>query len=127
MAKKKIGNGRSSKSQAPSTTDEISYLRYYVAQLVRVWTALRIIRGEKSRELILVFQDLCSDKLRNMLHELANKRNWTVGFSAAGTRVNASNFPYLRGPDEDFREKLGVLSGQLAFAGNALLGRMALK
>src|SRR5437773_6826427 len=71
--------------QAQPVPDEISYLRYYVVHLVRIWTALQIIRGTKSDELIRVFQDLCSDKLRNMLHELANKRTWTLGFSASGT------------------------------------------
>jgi hypothetical protein len=67
------------------TNDEMSSLRYYIAQLVRVWAALAIVRRQKSSELLLVFQDLCSDKLRNMLYELANKKNWTLGFSAAGT------------------------------------------
>jgi hypothetical protein len=67
------------------TPDDISYLRFYVAQLVRIWAALRIIRGKKAGELIHVFQDLCSDKLRNMLHELANKKSWTLAFSATGT------------------------------------------
>jgi hypothetical protein len=66
------------------TEDERSYLRYYVAQLVRIWTALSVIRRGKAPELVEVFRDLCSDKLRNMLHELAKKRRWTLGFAADG-------------------------------------------
>lgn len=42
-------------------------------------------------------------------------------------RVNALNFLYIRSTGEDFREKHGVLSSQLAFAGDALFGGMALK
>ena len=45
--------------------------------------------------------------------------------SQAHPRVNASNLLYLRGAGEDSREKVGVLSGHLAFAGNAPLGGMA--
>ena len=67
------------------SADEISYLRYYIAHLVRIWTALSILRKERSSELISVCKDLCSDKLRNMLYELAHKRPWTLGFLRAGT------------------------------------------
>jgi hypothetical protein len=65
-------------------TEELSYLRYYVAQLVRIWTALSMIRRDRSTELICVFRDLCSDKLRIMLHEFANKKSWTLGFDPDG-------------------------------------------
>jgi hypothetical protein len=65
--------------------DEHGYLRFYVAHLVRIWAALRLVRGDRSIELIRIFQDLCSDKLRIMLHELATKKKWTLGFSADGT------------------------------------------
>ena len=78
--------------QAQPVPDEISYLRYYVVHLVRIWTALQIIRGTKSDELIRVFQDLCSDKLRNMLHELANKRTWT---SYGLKKVAAKEWPQM--------------------------------
>src|SRR6266446_10575683 len=65
-------------------TNKPNQLRFYVAQLVRIWTALSLVRKDRSPELIRVFQDLCSDKLRIRLHELANKRSWTLGFEPNG-------------------------------------------
>jgi len=67
------------------TDDAKGYLRVYIAQLVEIWTALSIVRKKPSSKLISVFRDLCSDKTRNMLHELANKKDWTLGFSREGT------------------------------------------
>jgi hypothetical protein len=66
------------------TDEERSYLRVYVAQLVRIGTALSLIRKGKATELVSVFRDVCSDNLRNRLHELANKRKWTLGFARNG-------------------------------------------
>jgi hypothetical protein len=66
------------------TADELAYLRLYVAQPFRIWTALSLVRRDRSAELASVFQDLCSDKLRIMLHEVANKKSWTLGFSPDG-------------------------------------------
>ena len=63
------------------TEDERSYLRVYVAQLVRIWTALSLTRRGKANEPVSVCRDVCSDKLRIMLHELANKKSWTLGFA----------------------------------------------
>jgi hypothetical protein len=65
------------------TPDEITYLRWHIAHLVRVWTALAIIRRIKSNELIRALRDACSNNLRNWLYELAHKKNFTLGFSAS--------------------------------------------
>jgi hypothetical protein len=67
------------------TTDEITYLRVYIAQLIEFWTALSIIRRDRSGKLVAIFRDLCSDKIRNMLHELANKKKHTLGFGPEGS------------------------------------------
>jgi hypothetical protein len=45
-----------------------------------------MIRAGKAPELVDVFRDLCSDKLRIMLHELANKQKWTLGFAPDGNQ-----------------------------------------
>src|ERR1700730_7990308 len=45
-------------------TDDTTYLRWHVTQLVRVWTALSMIRQIHDNETIAVFQDACSDVLR---------------------------------------------------------------
>jgi hypothetical protein len=66
------------------TDEERSYLRFYVAQLVRIWTALSIIRKGKAPELLQVFRDLCSDKLRVMLYEFKDKKSWKLGFAPNG-------------------------------------------
>jgi len=66
------------------TDDERSYLRFYVAQLVRIWTALSVIRKGKATELVEVFRDLCSDKLRIMLYEFTEKKSWKLGFAPNG-------------------------------------------
>lgn len=63
------------------TDDQRSYLRFYVAQLVRIWTALSMIRNGKASELVQVFRDLCSDKLRIMLYEFTRKESWKLGFA----------------------------------------------
>jgi hypothetical protein len=78
------------------TDDERTYLRFYVAQLVRIWTALSLIRKGRASELVRMFRDLCSDKLRIMLHELANKKSWTLGFSSNGNPKYDRFFAKLR-------------------------------
>ncbi len=65
-------------------TDERNHLRFYVAQLVRIWTALSLIRKGEVIELVEVFRDLCSDKLRIMLYEFMDKKSWKLGFSPNG-------------------------------------------
>jgi hypothetical protein len=64
--------------------DERSHLRFYVAQLVRIWTALSMIRKGRAAEFVEVFRDLCSDKLRIMLYEFTHKKSWKLGFAPNG-------------------------------------------
>lgn len=78
------------------SVDELSSLRFFVAQLVRIWTALSLIRRDRSPELVRVFQDLCSDKLRIMLYEFANKKSWKLGFSPDGNPKYELLFARLR-------------------------------
>src|SRR5688572_4729204 len=75
--------------------DDVTYLRWHIVRLVRVWTALSIIRHKKNDELAAVFTDVCSDHLRNMLHELANKRPFTLGFTPEGTDEHKRLFQRL--------------------------------
>lgn len=76
--------------------DDRAWLRLYVAELVRIWTALSLIRKRDGGELLQVFKDLCSDKLRIMLHELADRRTWTCGFNPAGNAKYERRFAVLK-------------------------------
>jgi hypothetical protein len=78
------------------TDTQRGYLRVYVAELVRIWTALSLIRKGRVSELVSVFRDLCSDKMRIMLHELANKKKWTLGFAPDGNPKYERLFVRLR-------------------------------
>jgi hypothetical protein len=82
--------------------DELSYLRYYVTQLVRIWAGLSLIRNGKATELTELFRDLCSDKLRIMLHEFATKKSWTLGFAPDGNPRYDRLFERLRGANKWF-------------------------
>jgi hypothetical protein len=84
------------------TDSERGHLRVYVAELVRIWTSLSLIRKGKASELVSVFRDLCSDKLRIMLHELANKKSWTLGFAPGGNPKYERLFARLREANQWF-------------------------
>ncbi len=45
----------------------------------------------------------------------------------AAPRIRALNLLYFVGPSEGFREEIGVQSGRLAFAGDAVLAWMSLE
>lgn len=72
-----------------------AYLAYYITHLIRIWTALGIIRKAHGDEVTEVFKDLCSDKLRVMSYELASPKTWTVGFSEDGSDKHKRLFSTL--------------------------------
>ena len=87
--------------------DNVAYLRLHLVRLVRVWAALSVIRRNRSDELIRVFQDVCSDNLRTVLHELANKEDWTLGFTPEGTDQHKRLFQRLVDANKWFEGKRG--------------------
>ena len=70
---------------AASELDPISALRVHIVRLIRAWTAMSLVRRVRNHELCSALTDVCSDHLRNMLHELANKKTWTLGFAPDGS------------------------------------------
>lgn len=89
------------------TKDDTAWLRWHVMTLVRIWTALSVIRRIKGDELISVFQDTCSDKLRIMLHELAEKKR-SMGFDADGSDQHKRLYAGLEQANEWFTGKNGL-------------------
>lgn len=87
--------------------ENVSYLRWNITHLVRVWTALSMIRKVRGNETLYVFKDVCSDKLRNMLHELANKKKWTLGFTKDGLEKHQRLFKRLIDANKWFESKEG--------------------
>jgi hypothetical protein len=90
-----------------TTADNTAYLRWHVTHLVRVWTALSMIRRIHGNETIAVFQDVCSDKLRIMVHELAEKKR-SMGFDPDGTDKHQRLYAQLESANEWFTGKNGL-------------------
>lgn len=87
--------------------DDVAYLRWHVTHLVRIWTALGKIRRVRGNELIEVFKDLCSDKLRIMLHELAEKKR-SMGFDPDGSDKHKRLYKHLEIANEWFTSSNGL-------------------
>ena len=85
--------------------DDVAWLRWHITHLVRIWTVLGMFRGTQGNEACEVVKDVCSDKLRIMLHELANKKTWTVGFDADGTQKHKRRYAKLAVANEWFTGK----------------------
>jgi hypothetical protein len=105
-----MGSRKPSRPLPKLDDDDRAWLRLYVAELVRIWTALSLIRMHDGGELLQVFKDLCSDKLRIMLYELAGRRARTCGFNPAGNAKYARRFAVLKQANNWFagRKKNGL-------------------
>src|SRR5581483_8623932 len=89
------------------TTDDTAWLRWHITHLVRIWTALGRIRHIQGDELTAVFKDVCSDKLRIMLHELAEKKR-SMGFDPEGSDKHERLYAKLTVANEWFTGKNGL-------------------
>ena len=87
--------------------DEVAYLAVHITHLVRIWTALGMIRHVRNNQFIEVFKDVCSDKLRIMLHELAEKKR-SMGFDQDGSDKHKRFYKKLEIANEWFTSSNGL-------------------
>lgn len=92
---------------AQLSSDDVAYLRFHVTHLVRIWTALGEIRRNRGNELTEVFKDVCSDKLRIMLHEFAEKKR-SMGFDPGGSNKHKRLYEKLKIANEWFTSSNGL-------------------
>jgi hypothetical protein len=88
------------------TDEDVAYLRWHVTHLVRIWTSLGAIRRIRGNEMFELLKDVCSDKLRIMLHELAEKKR-SMGFDRDGSDKHKRLYKKLEVANEWFTSKNG--------------------
>jgi len=89
------------------THNDTAWLRLHIAHLVRVWTALGMIRRSQGNETLEVFKDVCSDKLRIMLYELAEGKR-SLGLCPDGTEKHKRLYAKLQIANEWFTGANGL-------------------